>query len=431
MNVQKRKLTVTSASREVFAVLAVVVCGLLGSTLTAAPPKLQVKSRTLLKVAATSPRENAVYVHPAGSEMMTGAARSTDNGQTWTASRPLPDFDSSLRKGFRRGTYPGFVDPVEDRLITLVLALDVPDLDPNIEEPPIGENEYYLRYRVSTDGGKTYLFDKRIQQEGDYSPQHPIDDVWLGKNGYYLGDVGCIPIRTREGKILVPVQVPLLGADGKLALPGGGFTHQYTRILIGTWTANHELRWEVSSKIVGDPDRTSRGLFEPTLIELPDGRVICIMRGSNGGQRDADCKWLAYKWISSSRDGGRTWSPAEPWKYSDGTEFYSPSAMSQLLKHSDGRIFWLGNLSATNCCGNNPRHPLVIGEVDSGTAGLIKQSVLTIDTLQPDDTEGINLSHWFAFEERPTGDIRIPMRRWTADYKKFQGVEFVVSVGQP
>ena len=407
----------------------VVLMGFLASA-DAAPPVLQLKSRTLLKPGETSPRESAGYVHPTGTEMMTSSARSTDNGQTWTAARPLPDFDGKLRKGFRRYSYPAFVDPVEDRLVTLVLSLDVPDLDPNIEEPPIGENEYYLRYRVSTDGGKTYLFDDRVRQEGDFTDQHPIDDVWLGKNGYYLGDVGCIPIRTREGKILVPVQVPLLGADGKLSLPGGGFTHQYTRMLIGTWGAGNKLQWEVSSKIVGDPDRTSRGLFEPTLIELPDGRIICIMRGSNGGQRDAGCKWMAYKWISTSHDGGRTWSEAEPWKYSDGTAFHSSSAMSQLLKQADGRIFWLGNLSPTNCCGNYPHYPLVIGEVDPKTGGLIKDSVLSLDTRLPEDTEGLNLSHWLAYEERGTGQIQVPTRRWKADYKRFQGVEYVVSVGK-
>jgi hypothetical protein len=383
-----------------------------------------------LKEGEVSPRENAVYVRRHGIEMLSPSAHSADNGRTWTAFQSKPDYDSGLRKGFRRGVYPVFVDPVEDRLVTLVLSLDVPDLDPNIVEPPIGENEYYLRYRVSTDGGKTYLFDERVRQSGDYDDRHPLDDVWLGKNGYYLGDVGCIPIRTRGDKILVPIQVPLLGADGKLSLPGGGFTHQYTRILIGTWTDGHKLRWELSDKIVGDPDRTSRGLFEPTLAELPDGRIVCVMRGSNGGARDLDCKWPAYKWYSVSSDGGRTWSSAEPFKYSDGSEFHSPSAMSQLLRHSNGRLYWLGNLSEKNCCANNPRYPLVIAEVDQKQLGLIKATVLALDTLHDDDKEGLNLSHWLAYEDRETAEIRVPMRRWTGDYKKFRGVEYVIGIGK-
>jgi hypothetical protein len=395
-----------------------------------AEPPLTLKSRSLLPEGQTSLRENAVYVHPDGGEMVTASQRSGDHGATWTPARPRPDIDSGLRKGFRRNAYPPYLDPVQDRLVMLVLSLDVPDLDPNIEEPPIGENEYYLRYRVSGDGGKTYLFDERIRQEGKFTDRHPIDGVWLGQNGYYLGDVGCIPQRTRQGEILVPVQVPLLDENGKLTSPGGGFTYQYTRMLIGTWTDDNRLRWNVSEKIEGDPDRTSRGLFEPTIAELPDGRIVCIMRGSNGGERDPQCEWKAYKWISTSDDGGHTWSSAQPWTYSGGGEFFSPSAMSQLLTYSDGRVFWIGNLSAENCCGNNPRHPLVVGQVDPKTAGLIRETVSTIDSLQPDDQRGLNLSHWLATEDRATGDIHIPMRRWTADYKQFRGVEYVIGVGK-
>ena len=409
-----------------FALLTIVLFSPVG--VDAVPPALELKSTIPLEDGETSPRENAVYVHPHGSEMMTTHQRSDDHGKTWTAYRPTPDFDSTLRKGYRRGEYAAFVDPVEDRILTLVLSLDVADLDSTIEEPPVGENEYYLRYRVSTDGGKTYLFDERIRQDGDYTDRHPIDGVWLGQNGYYLGDAGCIPIRTREGKILVPVQVPFIGDDGKLSLPGGGFTYQYTRILIGTWIEGRKLRWDVSGKIEGDPDRSSRGLFEPTLAELPDGRILCVMRGSNGGQRDKDCLWKSYKWVSDSSDGGRTWSEAKPWSYSDGSTFFSPSSMSQLLRYSDGRIFWIGNLSETNCCGNSPRYPLVIGQIDPRTMGLIKETVIALDTLRSDDQEGLNLSHWLAHEQRETGDIHVPMRRWTKDYKKFKGVEYIVRV---
>ncbi|MGE0756749.1 MAG: sialidase family protein [Pirellulaceae bacterium] len=392
------------------------------------PRVLTMRSKTLFQEGEAAPSEHAVYVHPHGAEMMTHHARSADHGQTWRPAQATPDFDSKLRRGFRRVRTAPFVDPVEDRLVTFVLALDVPDLDPNVVEPPIGENEYYLRYRVSLDGGKTYQFDDRIVQRGEFNDRHPIDGVWLGKNGYYLGDAGNIPIRTRAGKLLVPVQIPLLGDDGKLSSPGGGFTYQYTRMLIGTWSDGHKIQWDVSDKIEGDPDRTSRGLFEPTIAELPDGRVICVMRGSNGGSRDKNCEWPAHKWFSESRDGGKTWSKARPWTYADGSELFSPSAMSQLLPYSDGRLFWLGNISEKNCCANNPRYPLVIGQVDPQTGGLMKETVLTLDTLQPDDTEGLNLSHWLAHENRATGRIHIPMRRWNTPYTKFRGVEYVVDV---
>src|SRR5579859_7208101 len=104
------------------------ICLYLAGACLANTPVLKLTSKTVFKEGEVSPRENAVYVRRQGLEMMTPSARSADNGRTWTAFRPKPDFDGGLRKGFRRGIYPIFVDPVEDRLVTLVLSLDVADL---------------------------------------------------------------------------------------------------------------------------------------------------------------------------------------------------------------------------------------------------------------------------------------------------------------
>ena len=101
--------------------------------------------------------------------------------------------------------------------------------------------------------------------------------------------------------------------------------------------------------------------------------------------------------------------------------------MSQLLRHSNGRCYWLGNISPENCRGNNPRWPLVIGEVDPKSLLLIRQSVITLDTKQPDE-EGINLSHWWAFEDRETGDIVVPTYRYNIGYTDQQPVLYRVNV---
>jgi len=47
---------------------------------------------------------------------------------------------------------------------------------------------------------------------------------------------------------------------------------------------------------------------------------------------------------------------------------------------------------------------------------IIKESLLVIDTKQPDET-GVNLSHGLAFEYRGTGDIILPMSRYGEGYK--------------
>ncbi len=186
-------------------------------------------------------------------------------------------------------------------------------------------------------------------------------------------------------------------------------------ILIGRWIEGGRLEWEISERIQADPTRTTRGVIEPTLAEMPDGRILCVMRGSNGGSKDREFALPSHKWFSISADGGRRWSEPRPWMYEDGTAFFSPSSMSQLLTHSSGRVFWLGNISPTNCRGNTPRWPLVIGEVDPKSLLLKKESVLVLDTKR-DDEEGINLSHWWAVEDRETGDIMVAGARHTIGY---------------
>jgi hypothetical protein len=204
----------------------------------------------------------------------------------------------------------------------------------------------------------------------------------------------------------------ILNEAGQIETFGSGWDYYHCLMLIGTWREDHRLEWQVSEQIPADPTRTVRGLYEPTLAEMPDGRILCVMRGSNGLKKDPDYQWPSCKWYSVSTDGGFHWSKPEPWRYSNGESFFSPSSMSQLIMHSNGHYYWLGNLSPTNCQGNAPRWPLVIGEVDPQSLMLIKDSVITMDTRGPEDPEETQLSNFYAFEDRATGDIVLPMQRW-------------------
>lgn len=391
------------------------------------PSKLTLKRAEALE--ATSPLRGALYQKNQGLEMINDNRYSPDNGKTWQPMETGPDFDSKLPYGYRRNPHPAWRDPVNGNILVLLNCMDTPDKDPRAHEPRWQWYWYYLRYRVSTDGGRTFLFDEPIIQKGEeYSPEHPLDGVHIGKNCYFLGDVGCDPIRTREGTILVPMQWPPLNPNGEgFYNPGGGWYWLDSRILIGRWTEDNHIEWDVSDSIEGDGDRTARGLYEPTLAQMPDGNILCIMRGSNGGPRDSSCQWPSYKWKSVSKDGGHTWSKPEPWTYSDGETFFSPASMSELLTHSNGRIYWIGNLSEDNCQANHPRWPLVIGEVDPKTYGLIRESVLVIDTKKPDEDD-VNLSHWHAYEDRPTGEIVLAMDRASKGYKSRQPMLYVVAV---
>lgn len=410
-----------SAPRRCF-LLCGAALALLGVTASSTRPQPTAHGLTLLRserLAAPSPLTGAVYVRPEGLALIALGGWSEDNGRTWMPLPEKPDFAAGLPAGYRRVPVATFLDPVRERLLRVVNSLDTPGLDPKVAEPTLAQREYYLRYRVSRDGGRSWLFDAPIVQRGDYTARNPFPGVRIGKNAIYLGDAGCLPIRTRGGKVLLPAQVCVAGPDGELANPGGGLTYTDAVVLIGTWRDDDRLEWESSQRLEGDPARSTRGMIEPTLAELPDGRILVVMRGSNGGKRDPEFRLPGTKWHAFSRDGGRTWSKPEPWRYADGGTFYSPSSMSQLLRHSSGRLFWIGNLTPENPRGNLPRDPLVIGEVDRRSGMLLRDSVLTLDARGPEDTQAVLLSpHTAAFEDRETGEIVLPMGRETADRRR-------------
>jgi hypothetical protein len=382
-----------------------------------ASSSLRVVSRSLTPAAPGY--HNALYVQRAGTSLRSGDRFSSNNGGTWRSEPMQPDFVSSLPHGYRREPVTSALDPFTGRVITIFNALDTPGLDPKAVEPPIAQETYYLRYRVAAGGENRWLFDEPIVQMGDFTAQHPVEGVWVGKNAIYLGDLGSFPIVTRAGKVLVPAQTTPLGPDGKLWNPGGGWTYTDVLVLIGTWTNGQRLMWHASQRVGGDPKHTTRGVIEPTLAEFRDGRILMVMRGSNGGKADPHYKLPSYKWFSVSRDGGETWSAPEAWTYDDGKPLFSPSSMSTLFRHSSGRYLWAGNLSAQNCEGNSPRWPLVVGEVDQRGLKLLHSSVLTVDTVQPEDkTRGrIDLSHLTLLEDRETKQVILTYPRSYNSYK--------------
>lgn len=42
-----------------------------------------------------------------------------------------------------------------------------------------------------------------------------------------------------------------------------------------------------------------------------------------------------------------------------------------------------------------------------------------------------DLSHSLAYEDLAAGEIVVPMRRWSGDYRKFRGVEYIIGVARP
>jgi BNR repeat-containing family member/BNR repeat-like domain len=323
---------------------------------------------------------------------------SKDNGRSWSQPRKVAMRGKSRQGTMRRFVWPGWVDPQEGVLLTFSMQATTPN-----DGPLERVISWALSYSLSKDGGRSnYLTAPVIQKGKEFNAKHPLPGVHLGRSAAMIGDTTMMPIRLSSGEILQPVQVSLLGPGGRPYNPGGGCTYHASAVLIGKWAPDRsKIEWRLSQLAKGDPKRSTRGTIEPTVVEMPDGRVLMVMRGSN----ERKSQLPSYRWFSVSLDRGQTWSKPKPWTYDDGKAFYSPSACSQLLKHSNGRVFWIGNISPKNCRGNSPRYPLIIAEVDRNSMLLIKGSALKIDDRRKGDPQELTLSNFHAREDRATRQI--------------------------
>ncbi len=356
----------------------------------------------------------AHYTHPDGVEMVSTHAEqsvsdksdrgwkrfSKDNGRTWSDAEPFETNRPAEGGTWRRHELPGFVDPRTGELLVMIVQGVLPN-----DHPLEGMKHWTIRYGLSPDGGRSFYKEEQVVQAGgDYTPEHPFPGVWVGKNSVMLGDTTCVPITLKDsGQILVPVQITPVGPDGEYYNPGGGYTYHDSAVLIGSWKDDGGLSWRMSERVVADARRTTRGVIEPTIAEMPGGRVLMVLRGSNDRKPDLP----SFRWYTVSTDGGRTWDTPIPWTFDDGEPLCSPSACSQLIRHSSGRTFWIGNLCEAKAAGNSPRYPLVIGEVHPETLRLVRSTLCTIDDRRDGEPTWTAISNFYAREDRASGEIVI------------------------
>jgi hypothetical protein len=339
--------------------------------------------------------------------------RSPDNGRSWSAAEAWPmRFEAEGGMG-RRHVRGGYIDLVTGRYIQVWTEGVLPT-----DDPLEGMRQWKLHYSVSEDGGRTQVVNEQIICAGDeYDAQHPLPGVFIGENCVMIGDLGEVPLTRSDGAILVPVQSTPVDENGEYYNPGAGYTYTDCLLLIGHWQENGRLSWSCSDRVCGDPERTTRGLIEPTIAELEGGRLLMVMRGSN----DARHEWPAHKWMALSTDGGQSWDAPRPWTYTDDEAFFSPSACSQLVPWSDGRLFWVGNICAQNPQGNRPRYPLVLVEVDLQSGLVLRDSLQVLDDRQEGEHEMLTLSNFYARADRETGELLVFFPRFFA--KTFEGQE--------
>jgi hypothetical protein len=315
---------------------------------------------------------------------------SADNGHTWSDAVKVVTGEKRAggmwRKHIRAGVVHG------GRLVEFWNEGVLPT-----DDPLEGLRQWSIHYRVGEQNSQ-------LIADG-FTAANPLPGVFQGKNCAVIGDQACVPVVDGR-RVLVPVELTLFDAAGKPFNPGGGYTYHDAAVVIGEWNGRG-YRWHMTKALKGDPGRSTRGLVEPTIIPLQGKRWLMVLRGSN----DRKPTMLSHRWYSLSEDDGETWRPAETWTYTNGEPFFSPSACSQLLKHSSGRIFWLGNISAENPRGNRPRYPFWIGEVNPSNGLLRKETLRKIDDRQAGEDEVLMLSNFYAREDRYTREIVLHLSR--------------------
>lgn len=280
--------------------------------------------------------------------------------------------------------------------------------------------DYKMWYRVSTDGGNTYTDLRPIIQQGEqYSPMHPIEYVYVGKNSFCYATIPGIILKMTNGQIIFPCYYAPLDAEGNYYNPLNAYTFSRVCCLIGTWNeAGDDLIWDVSEPVILEPEQASRGAGECAIIELAGkpGHIFMVIRGSN--EPNPTGKIPACKWKTLSTDYGKTWSKCEPFTLQDGETFLSPASCSSLIRSSKtGKCYWVGNISRTLPRGNWPRYPLVIGEVDEETLCLRRETVTIIDDRNAEDPPDMQLSNYNLIEDEKTGEFVLSLNRWNPDPK--------------
>lgn len=343
--------------------------------------------------------------------------RSEDHGKTWTPAGQIPcEFKAPNGTGRRhpRGIY---VDPLTD----IALCLTTQGVLPT-DNPLEGMKQWANWYTTSRDGFRTQSQPRQIIHEGEaYDAVHHLPGITQGKNCAMLGDRGQVPITRHDGVILIPIQCSPVGPDGEYHNPGAGYTYTDCMLLMGRWQNDDTLSWTASDLIKGDPAKTTRGMIEPTIAQLDPQRILMVMRGSN----DVMPQLPAYKWAAISSDGGQSWSTPSPWLFDDQTPMFSPSSCSQLVSHTNGKLYWLGNQCETNPRGNSPRYPLVICEVSKTTGLLMRQTLTPIDDRREGESPILSISNFYCREERGSGDLLIYHPRLFAHQVQGEPYNFV------
>lgn len=270
--------------------------------------------------------------------------------------------------------------------------------------------------QVSHDEGRTWSEERQLVMSGaEYDEVHWTDGVWYGKNRSHM--MGCHTVKGRNGEVIVPFDSGRLFEGGDIidpdsdpatANPDGAVLWEYG-CFFGQWQADGSgLDWSAGTKATLPRKYSCDGGDEPTVTYLADGRLLVVLRARtypHTGQRLPSLHYYAL-----SEDDGRTWGEGAPLLYDDGSYPYAPACFSEVFRSAkNGRVYVITNFADEPCVNCDPRTKLYIGEIDTSTFRIKKDTMTIVEQLdkaagQPD---GIRFSNFRCYEERETGDYLV------------------------
>jgi len=206
--------------------------------------------------------------------------------------------------------------------------------------------------------------------------------------------------------------------------PKSGSTIYEVRMVIGEYGTNGALDWRLSEPVVVDPTRSTRGLSESSPVELRDGRLALLCRGSNAGQP----KLPGHKWLFFSANNGQSWSKAVPLEYDDGEPVESSATGCACFRSiKTGKLYFIGNLCAPGerAKGNWPRSPLHIAQLQEEPFALKRDTIAVIDKRGPGDSAKTQISNFRYYQDRETGEVIVFATRFGAyDAKHWKRADY-------
>ena len=317
---------------------------------------------------------------------------SPDNGRTWTERQELSGIVQQLDGG-GIVSYPAgiFIDRPRSRRYQMRMRRIWPGMPVYTFHWGSHRHPYNDHVFAAVDDGPETLL--RYEQGPDFDPDNPFDPDFCSTNRAYLGQsISFAPDGT--------AYLPLVAHAGSPESPhtSGGLVVMRRDPTASVWQASN-------IEYLG-PERSSRGVLEPEVAVLRDGRLLTIVRGSNTATTPG------RKWFSVSDDGGRRISPLQELRYDDGSRFYSPSSLHRFIRSArNGTLYWMANITPEPPDGNSPRYPLYIAEIDEDRLAVRRDSLLLVDDRATNEPAELQISNFNVLEDRETLEIEIYLTR--------------------